>query len=210
MHNLVLVKHSLPEIDETKPAKEWQLGFEGRVRCKALADALMGYHPDVVISSVEPKALQTARMLVGLLDESTLPRETMEGLHEHDRSEVGFLSKEEFEKRVEEFFAKPDQKVLGAESADEAHDRFARAIRAALVKHGERTMIVVAHGTVISLFVSRLAKIDPFPLWKFLDLPSYVVLSLPELNLLKIAPSLNHESHFATLRGLRDSNERIT
>ena len=150
----------------------------------------MGYHPDVVISSVEPKAYQTARVLVGLLDEPTLPWETMEGLHEHDRSEAGFLSKDEFEKRVAEFFAKPEQKVFGAESADEAHDRFARAIHAALAKHGERTMIVVAHGTVISLFVSRLARIDPFPLWKSLDLPSYIVLSLPDFSLLKIVNSV--------------------
>jgi len=191
MHKLILVKHSLPEIDETKPAKEWGLGFEGRVRCKSLADALMGYHPDVVISSVEPKAYQTARVLVGLLDEPTLPWETMEGLHEHDRSGVEFLGKEEFENRVAEFFAKPDQKVFGAESADEAHDRFAHAIRAALKKHGERTMIVVAHGTVISLFVSRLANLDPFPLWKSLDLPSFIVLSLPDFGLLKIAPAVN-------------------
>ncbi len=190
MHKLVLVKHSLPEIDETKPAKEWQLGFEGRVRCKALADALMGYHPDVVISSVEPKALQTARMLVGLLDEPTLPWETMEGLHEHDRSDVKYLGRDEFEKSVEEFFAKPSQKIFGGETADEAHDRFARAIRAALAKHGERTMIVVTHGTVISLFVSRLAKIDPFPLWKGLELPSYIVLAFPNLSLLKIANSV--------------------
>lgn len=193
MHKLVLVKHSLPEIDEAKPAKEWQLGFEGRVRCKPLADQLMGYHPDVVISSVESKAYQTARLLVGLLDEPTLPWETMEGLHEHDRSDVKYLGQDEFEKSVEEFFAKPDQKVFGGETADEAHGRFSKAINAALAKHGERTMIVVAHGTVISLFVSRLANLDPFPLWKSLDLPSYIVLSLPELKLLKIAPNLNRE-----------------
>jgi len=190
MRKLILVKHSLPEIDETKPAKEWGLGFEGRVRCKPLADALMGYHPDVVISSVEPKAYQTARVLVGLLDEPTLPWETMEGLHEHDRSGVGFLGKEEFERRVEEFFAKPDQKVLGAESADQAHERFARAIHVALEKHSNRTLIAVAHGTVLSLFVSRLANLDPFPLWKSLDLPSYIVLALPDLGLLKIANSV--------------------
>lgn len=193
MHKLILVKHSLPEIDEKKPANEWQLGFEGRVRCKPLADALMGYHPDAVISSVEPKALQTARVLVGLLDEPTLPWEMMEGLHEHDRSGVGFLDKDEFEKRVEEFFANPSQKVLGSETADEAHDRFSQSVRAALTKYGERTMIVVSHGTVISLFVSRLAKIAPFPLWKSLDLPSYIVMSLPNLELLKVEPKLNHE-----------------
>ena len=117
----------------------------------------------------------------------------MEGLHEHDRSDVRFLDRDEFEKRVAEFFAKPSQKVFGAKSADEAHDRFAHAINGVIEKHGNRTIIVVAHGTVISLFVSRLANLDPFSLWKSLDLPSYIVLSLPDFGLLKIAPSLNHE-----------------
>ena len=35
---LVLVKHALPVLDPSKPAREWQLGAEGEVQAKRLAD----------------------------------------------------------------------------------------------------------------------------------------------------------------------------
>ena len=38
--HLILVKHSLPEIMEDVPAREWILSAEGRARCKRLADRL--------------------------------------------------------------------------------------------------------------------------------------------------------------------------
>jgi broad specificity phosphatase PhoE len=47
-----------------------------------------------------------------------------------------------------------------------------------LNQHKNKTIIIVAHGTVISLFVSRLAGTPDFPLWKELGLPSFVVLDL--------------------------------
>ncbi|CAN5257619.1 hypothetical protein BH18CHL2_BH18CHL2_01900 [soil metagenome] len=55
-----------------------------------------------------------------------------------------------------------------------AGDRFAAAVDA-LDSEGDR--IIVAHGTVIALYVSRVAGIDPYSLWQSLGLPSYVVLS---------------------------------
>jgi hypothetical protein len=49
---------------------------------------------------------------------------------------------------------------------------------------------MVSHGTVISLFVAECARIDPYDLWRKLELPSYVVLSLPELQLLDVVGSV--------------------
>ncbi len=40
--------------------------------------------------------------------------------------------------------------------------------------------MVVAHGTVITLFVARRAGLEPFPFWKRLGLPAFVALSLPD------------------------------
>jgi len=76
-------------------------------------------------------------------------------------------------------FDEPHKVVFGEETADAAGDRFAASVDA-LTDDGaaaERDTIVVAHGTVIALYVSRVAGIDPFPLWQSLGLPSYVVLS---------------------------------
>jgi hypothetical protein len=45
---------------------------------------------------------------------------------------------------------------------------------------------VVAHGIVITLFIARAAGLAPFPLWKRLALPSFIVLSMPGYEVLEI------------------------
>ena len=51
-----------------------------------------------------------------------------------------------------------------------------------------RDVIVVCHGTVISLFVAEQESTDPLLLWAKLGLPSFVVLSRPDLRLLERQP----------------------
>jgi len=90
---LILVKHSLPEILEDIPAREWHLSEEGRERARKLAGKLMGYQTEIIISSVEPKARETAAILAKNLG---LEFREVEDLHEHDRSGTLFHSKDKF------------------------------------------------------------------------------------------------------------------
>jgi broad specificity phosphatase PhoE len=107
-----------------------------------------------------------------------LPVQTVQNLHEHDRRGSAFVSKEKFEELIQEFFAKPDALIYGNETADEAHQRFSEALYSILSTHKNKTIIVVAHGTVISLFVSRLTGTSAFELWNELGLPSFLVLDM--------------------------------
>ncbi len=183
MRKLILVKHSLPEIVPNVPSQQWHLAEEGRLRCKSLADRLAAHHPDVIVASVEPKAVETAQIAANLLGK---PFETAEGLHEHDRSNVGlFESKVQFEAAVADFFEKPQSLVLGRETADQAYQRFAKAVAGVIDRYPNDNVAVITHGTVITLFVTRTAGLEPFPFWKRLGLPSFVVLSLPGLDLLE-------------------------
>jgi broad specificity phosphatase PhoE len=172
---LIMVKHSLPEIVENLPAREWRLSNEGRIRAEKLADRLRGYHPEIIASSVEPKAMETAEIIAG---KHGLAVHVFEGLHEHERDTVPFLSRDQFERAVLEFFEKPDQIVFGSESADQSRKRFERAVNSVLETHGDKTLVIVAHGTVISLFVSHLMGSPGFLLWKELGLPSFVVIDM--------------------------------
>jgi len=52
--------------------------------------------------------------------------------------------------------------------------------------HPDQTVLVVAHGTVISLFVSWLTGEDGYLLWDKLGLPSFLVLDVKSKALLKI------------------------
>jgi broad specificity phosphatase PhoE len=181
--SLILIKHSVPEMVPGLPANRWHLAEAGRLRCRALADHLAPYCPDVLVASAEPKAAETAELVAGALHK---PWHVAAGLHEHERSGVGWLDRAHFEAQVAEFFRRPDALVFGGETADQAHARFATAIGAVTAQFPAHSLAVVAHGTVISLFVARLTGVKPFPLWSRLGLPSFVVLSLPERELVSV------------------------
>ncbi len=172
---LILVKHSLPKVVEGLPAREWKLSDEGRVRAQRLAKQLSCYQPEGIVSSVEPKAIETADIVANSL---RLVYQVMDGLHEHDRSKTLYLSSDEFQSTICEFFEKPDMLVFGSETANQSHERFSQALHSVLNSQKDKTIVVVTHGTVISLFVSRLIGVSDFLLWRELGLPSFVVIDM--------------------------------
>lgn len=187
MAQLLLVKHSLPEIVPDVPPNRWHLSELGRVRCNVLADKLARYNLDIIVSSVEPKAVETARIVVHRLGK---PFEIIQGLHEHERSRGDILDTAQFEAAVARFFEKPQRLVLGSETADEAHERFAKAVAGVVEKYRNASVAIVSHGTVISLFVARATKLEPFAFWKRLGLPSFVIMSLPDFRLEQVVEKI--------------------
>jgi len=179
---LILVKHSLPRVLEDIPAREWRLCDEGRDRTYALVEKLIVYRPDIVISSVEPKARETASILAEKLE---LEYQVVDGLHEHDRSGSPHYSTDEFQKLVREFFERPSVLIFGRESADQALQRFRHTVNSILDLYRDQTIVIVAHGTVISLYISWLTGYDGYELWKELGLPSFVVLDIQSKALIK-------------------------
>ena len=71
--------------------------------------------------------------------------------------------------------------MLGKETADQARARFSNALQALQTEYPNQSLAIVSHGTVITLFVEKLTGLEPFPFWKKLGLPSFVVFSLPGL-----------------------------
>ncbi len=183
MKNIILVKHSIPEIVSTVPAKEWRLSQSGQIRCVALAEKLESFSPDVIISSIEPKAIETAQIITEKFNKQF---SMADGLQEHDRTSVGLLEKREFESKVKDFFDKPEILVFGRETASQALARFSKALSFIEAAYPDKNIVIVAHGTVITLFVSRFNTVEAFSFWKNLDLPSFVVLSLPSHKLVKL------------------------
>lgn len=188
---LILVKHALPKIDPMEPANQWRLSEEGRHVSQVLAQRLARYKLDLIFSSVEPKAIETAQIVATALEK---PVEVVEGLHEHDRSSVGFLEKKKFEASVAQFFNQPDLLTFGNETANQAHHRFSRAVMGIIEKYADKDIALITHGTVLTLFVSRLVGIEPFAFWQDLALPSWVVLSHPDLGLRSVCKSINNEN----------------
>jgi broad specificity phosphatase PhoE len=180
---LILVRHSVPEIREHLPAGEWHLSQAGKQRAEQLADHLIPYQPEIVITSPEPKARETAEILSRRLQ---LSMQESNGLHEHERISLPYLTQSEFESAVRDFFDNPDVLTFGSETANRAHERFSKAVNSTLSEYDKSKIVIVSHGTVIALFVSRLTGHSGFKIWSEMGLPCCMVLDLQSKNLIAI------------------------
>ena len=170
---VILVKHAQPVLDATRPAREWQLGAEGLAQAHRLAAALRPFLPLRVVSSPERKAVRTSEVIAG---ELAVALTIVDDLRELDRRVLPILPSEEHEALNERLFLEFDRAVLGTESARAALDRFDRAVRDLVKTRDARTLVIISHGTVISLLVSAHNAIDPLEFWKALKCSSFVVL----------------------------------
>jgi broad specificity phosphatase PhoE len=183
METLILVRHSLPKLNPSVPANEWSLSDEGRTRARTLGFRLADYRPELIFTSPEPKAAETAEIVGRELGLAAL---VLPGLHEHERGNIGWVSREVLDAGVADFFRFPDRKVFGGESADQAYARFSAVVEGVLPVPDIGTAAIVAHGTVICLYLSRVAQVDPFPLWKRLGLPSFVVIAAAKRQMIRV------------------------
>ena len=175
--HLILIKHAMPHIDEATPSKLWLLSEEGRASSARLAARLAAFSPGSIVASAEPKAAETGAIIAAHLG---LPLAMDDGLTETRRETVGWLSRHEIEAGIRRFFANPADLVFGEETANDAYARFTVAIGCHLPnKPGmPGPTVIVSHGTVISLYISRRTGVEPFALWKSLTLPHALVLGV--------------------------------
>lgn len=178
MRSLILVRHALPAVVPTIPSAEWLLSAEGRGKSAQLALLLAQYRPDRVVTSREPKAVETGTVLA---DQWGIVVESRAGLHEHDRSNEGYVA--DHAAKVREFLDRQDELVYGRESAAQASQRFEDVIDAVLAEREGDCVVCVAHGTVISLFAQARAGADAFAIWSALKMPCALVFSVPDFNL---------------------------
>lgn len=180
---LLLVKHSLSNHNPHQPAHEWGLTEDGVVRCQALATHIAPYHPRRLFTSTMPKATHTAQEVAQGLDYIPIIENAL--LEEHSRkSNAPYGSVETFHARIKQMFAQPDTLIFGDETASQALDRFSRGVDAVLKQaNPDENIVIVAHGTVNTLFTAHHNPIDGYDLWLRLKLPSIIVLNLPSFTL---------------------------
>jgi broad specificity phosphatase PhoE len=183
MRKLILIKHARPQVEEDVPSHEWELSEEGRQSCRALVPILAKHEPRVVVTSDEPKAIQTGAIVAEALGIAT---RIGDGLYEHDRTNVPMMASREFISTMALFFKQPRRLVLGRETAAEALDRFERAVTRVLEEEGQDAVAVVTHGTVLALFAEAHGAGDGFGLWRKMGLPSTAVFSAPGMEIIEV------------------------
>jgi broad specificity phosphatase PhoE len=178
MRRLVLIRHANPALRSDIPPAEWCLTEAGVRRARALAGRVLPGSARAVYTSIERKAVETAQLLGTAWQ---LPVTPVVGLHEHERPGESLVGALEFQRRVRELFERPRDLVYGTETGEQARRRFKRAV-ANLLATDSDDVIVVSHGTVMTLFVSAAAGVEPFAFWQSLEMPCAVTLTPPALS----------------------------
>ena len=170
---ILLIRHSLSQLDLSEPAKLWPLSKEGRQRAASFASTVAHYQPVKIYHSSEAKARQTAEIIATHLD---CPKEQVADVQEHDRSNITEMDGDTFRRHVEGLLLDPVGYRFGGESGMAVVERFGAALTALSLRHAEETVAVTTHGTAITLFLSHHGLVQPVAYWKTLQQPALVVL----------------------------------
>ncbi len=181
MSLLILARHANPEIIDGVHSTRWRLSAEGIVNARKMAKDLVQYAPCQIMSSEERKAQETAEIIAEVTGGAV---KTVAGLQEQERSVWPLMSQQAFRARVTEIFRQPTKALYGPESAAAAKTRFVKTVEQLVHRQKDGNLMIVSHGTVMSLFVAAFNMISAEDFWKALGLPAYVVLSLPDFELI--------------------------
>lgn len=175
MVELHLVRHARPRQDPHRPPWEWGLAPGAAVGIRRLRDS--GVLPTDArwLSSSELKATATA----ALLTDADVPMD--EDLREAVRSGE-YVDRATFERRVSSSFADlATPAAPGWEPLVATRSRVVLAAQAAVAGAGGRDVVLVGHGTALTLLVAALTGTAPdVPAWRHMLFPDHCRLTWPD------------------------------
>jgi broad specificity phosphatase PhoE len=179
---IVLVRHSIPSIEGDTPSIDWSLSVAGKAAAIELAKYLSGFRVKEIFSSPEMKAHQTAALIA---DRLALPVCLDSDLREHGRSKVGY-ARTDFEAGITRLLEHPHQLTFGDESADAVFNRMDQAVARARRAQPSGDLMIVTHGTAMSIYAARVLRVDPLAFWRSLSMPTAVVLDGNEMKVIDV------------------------
>jgi broad specificity phosphatase PhoE len=178
MSYLILIRHSISQQRPGVSAHEWALSDEGRLRCATLAAHLVSYRVGRIVSSHEPKAIQTAVALAQAFN--GFDNQIIAGLEETHRSTSPYYKNVgDFQAAVISAMHRPDEVVFGEEAFEAARLRFDQTLSQLMEKYADETVAAVSHGTVMSLWLAPLLNRPVEDVWQAMGMPAYAVIEWP-------------------------------
>ena len=145
---LYLIRHARSRMRGDAPAR-WPLSRHGQRQAGVLARQDLWREVELIFSSPEPKALQTAEPAARRW---YIPLEIVDCLHKLRRPRLI----PDYRKVVARLLADRQASIAGMESAAQAAERITRCLEALVAAHPEKTLAAVSHGLVLTLFLARL------------------------------------------------------
>lgn len=158
MNTLVFLRHGKTKIDPTTPISQWQLSDVGTEQAARVATQSVFDDVDVVVSSTEQKAIDTAAPIAYRLGKEII---TAQDLSELDRDAGGFMDPETYEQTARACLENPEMSVRNWETASHALTRFNSAVQRLEGEYPGKKILIVGHGYTINMyFAEKLGKLD--------------------------------------------------
>jgi len=155
---LILLRHAETKIDENLKISKWFLTERGKKEATNISKLDLFNDIDIIITSNEEKAYQTAFPLAEKLQLEIIRDEK---LNEIMRDQGRFLEKEEYLKTMELCMANRDQSYNKWETVNSALKRFSKKIEEIDSRYSNKKILIVAHRGVINLYFAKmLEKLD--------------------------------------------------
>jgi broad specificity phosphatase PhoE len=169
---LYLIRHSKTIRQPEVPNEQWVLSDEGVRLAEAFAKMPEMAALDIIYSSMQTKALQTA------IEITKRYRHVMRahlGLTELTSITAGYI--EDYEGSVRALYRGDIDRINGGETIEEAKVRFNRTVEKIVRAHADLGRIgIVAHGNVLSIFASQFEDRAPYAIHQTIQMPDLAIL----------------------------------
>lgn len=147
------LRHGETKVDRIVPVSRWVLTEKGENQAKQRAEEGIFDEVELIFSSHEEKAYQTAKPIAEKLKK---PIERVEELNELDRDKGAFMEAEDYEKAIEDCLKHQSESVNNWETATHALERFEKKINELEKENENKKILVVGHGFTINSYFAKL------------------------------------------------------
>lgn len=171
---VVFIRHSQSLVNPDIPITSWGLTDEGIKFATVLHDNPIIKAVQVMYSSLQTKALETAVLLT---KNNGIPIKTDNRFTEVTSFTTKFMKSEEHAETVRAFCAGTMERVSGGESAAEALKRFNDAVISVVTTEKDKQVVgIVSHGMILTLFAMQFMAGDKYKVVSSMKQPDVAVL----------------------------------
>lgn len=147
------LRHGGTKRDKNVSISKWIISDKGEQQAKDVANRGIFNDIDLIFSSSEQKAYQTAKPIADKLGKEI---KQLEQISELNRDNGGFMKPEEYEEAIKFCIEHLDQSLHNWETAIHALDRFSKKIEELDKEYENKRILIVGHGFTINLYFSKL------------------------------------------------------
>ncbi|MBD3329343.1 hypothetical protein GF357_02505 [Candidatus Dojkabacteria bacterium] len=181
----IFIRHSKTVFEKDTPPVNWVLSEEGVKLAKDFAKKEAFSSLDVIYSSLQNKALETA---VILAKPNRIPIDTCHELTEVTSITNGIIP--DYEETVRKFHEGELENINNGETIQQALDRFSKALKRISSKFPNGTVGIVSHANILSIYLSRFCSYNSYQLHKKIQMPDYAIMDYSKKKLTKLFQAL--------------------